>query len=348
MLRIQREPTPFRDADDPNAHRANPPSPSSYVDPFDMSRQAQGNTFFPSGKTKLNALKKGFNYGRIKLPDMEDPSLETAWRQTLLQFLLWFVVGLLGLLGIGAWGIQWLADHTPNHVRVGFEKAIASVFEDELKENTVQPQAYTPAQQQAMIRLNQLLKVLQAKELQDDKRYPLQITIVLQKAPYPNAFAVPGGKMIITTGLLRLAKRLKHYEHDALGFILAHELGHFRHRDHLKGLGWKLFTLCVLIPLQATESIGLMSNNQYSQWQETAADEYALALVQRNAMNPDAGIAFFQAMAQTSPPEDWSDHILSDHPPTKARIQHLTHRKEVYLKLKSPKQLQIALLEALR
>ncbi|MFM7469012.1 MAG: M48 family metallopeptidase [Vampirovibrionales bacterium] len=338
MLRIRQEPT---------SHAPEPESSSSHA-PFIHSFPEDSNTFMPSGKRTLNTLKHNFNYGRVSLPTMDDPFLERAWRETLLQFLLWFGIGLLSLLGIGFFGVQWLADHTPNGVRIAFEKAIATVFEKDLQAHIIPPKAYTKAQAESIAHLEGLLKKLQAHELDDERRYPLPIRLTLQRTPYPNAFAVPGGQMIVTTGLLRLAKTLKHQHHDALGFIVAHELGHFRHRDHLKGLGWKVFSICILAPLEATESIGFLTENQYSQWQETLADDYAMALTQRIHLNPKAGMTFFKVMAKATPPEDWSDTLLSDHPPTKARIKHLEAWYQQYQAQKTPLQKQTYLLHALR
>ncbi|NOY00864.1 MAG: M48 family metalloprotease, partial [Verrucomicrobia bacterium] len=63
----------------------------------------------------------------------------------------------------------------------------------------------------------------------------------LRKLPYqlqympddePNAFAVPGGGVIVTRGLLK-----KMTSPSALAFVLGHELGHHQHRHTLKGVG---------------------------------------------------------------------------------------------------------------
>jgi len=51
--------------------------------------------------------------------------------------------------------------------------------------------------------------------------------------PTPNALAMPGGGIGVTQGLL---DKLTH-EEIARAFVLGHELGHFKHRDHLRGMG---------------------------------------------------------------------------------------------------------------
>jgi hypothetical protein len=48
----------------------------------------------------------------------------------------------------------------------------------------------------------------------------------------PNAMVVPGGTMVVFSGLLQHVK-----SENGLAFVLAHELAHLAHRDHLRALG---------------------------------------------------------------------------------------------------------------
>src|SRR4029079_3346461 len=47
----------------------------------------------------------------------------------------------------------------------------------------------------------------------------------------PNAFALPGGKVYLFNGLLAKADNA-----DEIAGVLAHELGHLKHRDNMRGL----------------------------------------------------------------------------------------------------------------
>ena len=49
--------------------------------------------------------------------------------------------------------------------------------------------------------------------------------------PVPNAFALPGGKVYLFNGLLAKAENA-----DEIAGVLAHELGHLKHRDNMRGL----------------------------------------------------------------------------------------------------------------
>ena len=49
--------------------------------------------------------------------------------------------------------------------------------------------------------------------------------------PIPNAFALPGGKVYLFSGLLAKAENP-----DEIAGVLAHELGHLKHRDSTRNL----------------------------------------------------------------------------------------------------------------
>lgn len=48
----------------------------------------------------------------------------------------------------------------------------------------------------------------------------------------PNAYTLPGRRLLITQGALKLLST-----ENAAAFILAHEYGHLKQKDHLRGLG---------------------------------------------------------------------------------------------------------------
>lgn len=60
--------------------------------------------------------------------------------------------------------------------------------------------------------------------------YEYRVTIACN--PQPNAFALPGGGIVVTSGLLALLQ-----SENELTWVIGHELGHFEHRHHLRGLG---------------------------------------------------------------------------------------------------------------
>lgn len=115
-----------------------------------------------------------------------------------------------------------------------------------------------------------------------------------------NAVALPGGNIIVFTGLMKEVEA-----EEEISFVLAHELGHFANRDHLKGLGRGL--------LLWTLSAGLLGNDnsvtdlagqslvgvqmKFSQAQETKADLFALELMNKQLGHVSGAAAFMRKIA---------------------------------------------------
>ena len=53
-----------------------------------------------------------------------------------------------------------------------------------------------------------------------------------------NALALPGGKIVLTSGLYEMLE-----SENALTFVIGHELGHIKNRDHLRGMGFNFASI---------------------------------------------------------------------------------------------------------
>ncbi|ERT06946.1 peptidase M48 family protein [Lyngbya aestuarii BL J] len=136
-----------------------------------------------------------------------------------------------------------------------------------------------------------------------------------------NAYALPGDHIVIFEGLLNQVE-----SENELMMILGHELGHFAHRDHLRGISRSLFIQTVLslfFPnVGSLESFAAaISSAQFSQSQERQADEFGLTLLQENYGHVAGATDFFERIKA----EDRGDNIdfLRTHPPSQNRIQRL-------------------------
>jgi predicted Zn-dependent protease len=155
-------------------------------------------------------------------------------------------------------------------------------------------------------------------------RYALRVGLV--ESPEPNAFALPGGNVAVTTGLLASAAA-----ENELAFVLAHELGHVAGRDPLRALGRGALVSLVLAALGGSEggalagSAAAFGERAFSRAQESAADRFALARVAAEYGHvagadeflrrlPDAGAAGAAARAA-----GW----LSTHPRSADRVAEL-------------------------
>lgn len=99
----------------------------------------------------------------------------------------------------------------------------------------------------------------------------------------PNAFAFPGGAIGVTRGLLNVVQG-----EVPLAFVLGHELGHFAQRDHLRGIGRQLGRQLAWILIFGGDGgdwvgthLSTLLDLRHSRTQESGADRFGLALVQR-------------------------------------------------------------------
>ena len=79
---------------------------------------------------------------------------------------------------------------------------------------------------------DEALKDLFVRVLAQGPEVPIELEARVICMEVPNAFALPGGGIAVTSGLLHTLER-----EDELAFILGHEIGHFVNRDHIRGLG---------------------------------------------------------------------------------------------------------------
>lgn len=137
-----------------------------------------------------------------------------------------------------------------------------------------------------------------------------------------NAFAFPGGTIGVTTTLLNDLQ-----EESALAFVLAHELGHFKHRHHLKGFS-KAIGLGIVFSivfgndsdLVLTQNLLSLLEANHSQEQESESDEFGAKIVIDSLKDVDQIDQFFRLIKE----EDVSGfRLLSTHPSSESRIKHL-------------------------
>ena len=163
---------------------------------------------------------------------------------------------------------------------------------------------------------------------------PYPITVQLSQSKKVNAMALPGGRIVVLTGLLQRVR-----SENEMAFILAHELGHFKHRDHLRGLGRGL-VFAVLSSLMGGSDgavAGLVrksvqvSELSFSRDQESAADSFALDVLNCAYGHVSGATDFFTHMPNKQDPGALG-HYFSSHPENQRRIQALVElqRKKHY------------------
>jgi predicted Zn-dependent protease len=161
----------------------------------------------------------------------------------------------------------------------------------------------------------------------DKPAFVWRVTLIRKKVA--NAFCLPGGKIVVYTGILPLTKN------DAgLATVLGHEVSHATaehvaerlEREHLTKIasaivaGGVAFTPGQYVRVMAL--IGLGSSLPFSRSQESEADHIGLIYMARAQYNPRQAVAFWKRMERASkgsePPE-----FLSDHPSDAHRVQRI-------------------------
>jgi predicted Zn-dependent protease len=163
------------------------------------------------------------------------------------------------------------------------------------------------------------------------KGYKWEFNLVNSKEV--NAWCMPGGKVVVYSGILPVTK-----DEEGLAIVMGHEIGHAiaRHGNErmsqglLAQLGGMGLDLALSTHSAETRSIFLTSYGvgsqlgilAYSRQQETEADKLGLIFSAMAGYNPQQAIGFWQRMSTMSgggkPPE-----LLSTHPSDQTRIKNL-------------------------
>jgi beta-barrel assembly-enhancing protease len=152
--------------------------------------------------------------------------------------------------------------------------------------------------------------------------YGFEVTVV--KSDMINAFALPGGYVVVFTGLMKKAE-----SGEEVAGVLSHELNHVLQRHGLerivKNLG--LLTVVAIVLGDQQGLIGMMKQLgvelltlKFGREQETEADLTGLQLLQQAKIDPSGMIRFFERLSEIDQGRmEW----LSTHPMSTARAERL-------------------------
>jgi Zn-dependent protease with chaperone function len=162
-----------------------------------------------------------------------------------------------------------------------------------------------------------LKEIVAASELSS-----LDFKLGFMPAEEPNAFAIPGGGIVLTRGLLETI------ETDiGLAFVLAHELGHFAHRDHLRRLSRQIgFKATLTLLLGQSSSLTMSAADlmllHYSREREAAADDYAINLLHMNYGATEGAEELFRHFEEEGHLPSWA-YMFTSHPDNLERLKNI-------------------------
>ncbi|OPY72938.1 MAG: Metalloprotease LoiP precursor [Syntrophorhabdus sp. PtaU1.Bin058] len=124
------------------------------------------------------------------------------------------------------------------------------------------------------------------KEISRFAKKPFNYRIFVMHNPKPNAFALPGGVIFITDGLLAIMK-----SEAELIYIIAHEMGHIERSHCFDAVRYELAARKIgsgSLGMLADFTVRLMLRHSFSKTQEDEADEYAYELILNTEYDPSS------------------------------------------------------------
>lgn len=231
--------------------------------------------------------------------------------------ILWSIIGAILLsLVLGLWfGSDLLVERAVDRIPVEWEQKLGeSAYHDFLARQEIMKEGHAvEAVKEMTHRLTAAIP---------ENPYTFDVTVV--KSDVVNAFALPGGYIVVFTGLMKKAENP-----EEVAGVLAHELNHVLQRHGLERIVKQLgFVAVVSIVLGNQQGLGGVMKQlgvelmtlKFGRAQETEADLNGLQLLHRARIDPSGMITFFQRLAEKDAGRvEW----LSTHPMSSARADRL-------------------------
>lgn len=227
------------------------------------------------------------------------------------------LAALAGVLAVSAGLLWWRYDEAltwaANHVSVENEQRLGNHVLEQLEADT------------EIIRSGAAVDAMKSigSRLTGHSRYDYQWYV--QKDDTVNAFALPGGIIVVNSALL-----LNTDSAEELAGVLAHEVQHVEGRHSLKSmlnsLGFATVLLVVLGDVSASTAVIVhqIGNLYFSRDVEEEADEQGFHALVNAGITPAGMISFFQKLQEESgEAKGGSLAWLSTHPETLERIEKL-------------------------
>ena len=230
-------------------------------------------------------------------------------------------VGLLAAIAsaVYLWGIPWAARAALSLVPTEVDRVVGDAAFTAMDASSLAPSRLPAAEQQ---RLRTAFEEALSQADGDAVADPVRIEFRDGNIG-PNAFALPGGRVVITDELVNLVEARE----DVIVGVLSHELGHARYRHGMRMLVQSTF-LDILVglvlgdfsPLLA-RAPSLFGEMAYSRDFERDADREAVRVLLAARRRPDAMVFFFERLATQAGGQGTDFGIgLASHPADAERI----------------------------
>jgi len=193
------------------------------------------------------------------------------------------------------WGVPWLSVTLAGLVPQSLENQIGEQSLAQLDRLFLEPSQLPPAQQEAL--RQRFARVVDSAHPEGDAP-AWQLSFHRSDVLGANAFALPGGAIVMTDDLVALLAD----QPDALVGVLAHELGHVQHRHGLD-LMVRASLVSALVGVVLGDASGFLATvpatlatQSYSRDAERQADAHAAQMLHASGIDPAVMALFFERM----------------------------------------------------
>lgn len=206
--------------------------------------------------------------------------MQTRWP----MFVGVLAVAAVGMIAFYKYGTPWAATQLTRFVPLSWETSLSAEAMLQMDERMLKPSKLSKERQEQLRGEFESLLQKTPASLKRYHGYEPKYTLQFRRGMGANAFALPGGSIVVTDGLVETAKRENIGDGAIIG-VLAHEIGHVAHRHTTRmvveqgvlqtGLGLALGDVSSVISMGSTMLTGLA----YQRSHEREADCFAIALL---------------------------------------------------------------------
>jgi len=254
---------------------------------------------------------------------------QSSWHVALLAILVMAAMLVAG----NRWLIPRIADHAVQWIPVLTERQLGGAVMMRLDGSMMRPSQLSDLQ---IAQCEQALK----RVIPRQSLFPIHLEVRDGKNIGPNAFALPGGTVVVTDQMVSLLleghdNNVTGVAADRLSAVLAHEVGHIQHRHGMQSLlSDSMLTIMLASLFGDFSSVlvaapGLLMRAEYSRNKESEADAYAISRLRETGISPVRLADVFERLEKlkagknTSQPSWLNDaaDFMSSHPPSKERLE---------------------------
>ncbi|RYF96234.1 MAG: M48 family metallopeptidase [Chitinophagaceae bacterium] len=227
-----------------------------------------------------------------------------------------YLLGFLGVIGffVGLYFllVPWLAEKMAATVSVSTEEKMGNAVFDAMRLSSEEDRP-------ASAIINEFFQAMKVPT-----EYNIHITVV--KSDVVNAFALPGGNIVVYSGLLQQIKT-----YPELAALLSHEFTHVNNRHSTRSifrqLGSRIFLSLIFGRFSSVTSVMIDQADRfksltYSRALEKEADLDGLAILRERDIDPEGFAELFQHLKGAAPASS-SPEFLNSHPDIDKRVAYI-------------------------